>query len=190
MLSRYINGVLNDMNGNPSLGDLNCSYLNINQLFVGAEIGKQWRHADGAYDQLALVIFHAGTRRIFSPSTTPNKAGSGFKILTEKQWGRRVGLHYNTAQGGGISTTFSGNTAAADLAVVRPFGIIGEMAVAGMWSRPFLNIFPGSGQRDQWGMETYWNLAVTPNVMVTPWHSTDFRSVIQSASGFCSSAVF
>jgi carbohydrate-selective porin OprB len=37
-----------------------------------------------------------------------------------------------------------------------------------MWSRPFRDIFPGSGQRDQWGIETYWNLAVTPNMTMTP----------------------
>ena len=109
-------------------------------------------------DQLALVIFHAGTRSIFSPTTTPNKAGDGFKILGEKQWGRVVAFAaytYNTARGGGISTTFSGNTAVAGAALLRPFGIDGEVAVAGMWSQPFRDIFPGSGQRQQWGIEFY-----------------------------------
>jgi Carbohydrate-selective porin, OprB family len=167
----FMNGVLNDMNGNPSQGSLNWSHLQLGQLFGGIEVGKQWRRENGEYDQLALDVFHAGTRSIFSPNTTPNKAGAGFKILGEKQWGPIVGFAaytYNTAQGGGISTTFSGNTAVAGVALLRPFGIVGEAAVAGMWSLPFDNIFPGSGQRAQYGMETYWNIALTPNTTVTP----------------------
>jgi hypothetical protein len=167
----YVNGVLNDMNGNPSQGSLNWSHLRSDQLFAGVEVGKQWRRANGEYDQLALLVFHAGTRSIFSPTTTPNKAGAGFKILGEKQWGQVVGFAsytYNTARGGGISTTFSGNTAVAGAALIRPFGIRGEVAMAGMWSLPFKDIFPGSGQRDQWGIETYWNVALTPNMTLTP----------------------
>ena len=167
----FMNGVLNDMNGNPSQGSLNWSHLQLGQLFGGVEVGKRWLRANGEYDQLALDVFHAGTRSIFSPITTPNKAGGGFKMLGEKQWGRIVGFAaytYNTAQGGGISTTFSGNTSVAGVALLRPFGIVGEAAVAGMWSLPFKNIFPGSGQRAQYGMETYWNIAVTPNSTITP----------------------
>jgi len=167
----FINGVLNDMNGNPSQGSLNWSHLQLGQLFGGVEFGQQWRRENGEYDQLALDVFHAGTRSIFNPNTTANKAGAGFKILGEKQWGRVVGFAaytYNTAQGGGISTTFSGNTAVAGAALLRPFGIVGEAAVAGMWSLPFKNIFPGSGQRAQYGMETYWNIALTPNSTITP----------------------
>jgi hypothetical protein len=167
----YVNGVLNDMNGNPSQGSLNWSHLQLGQLFGGVEVGKQWRRENGEYDQLALLVFHAGTRSILSPTTTPNQAGAGFKLLGEKQWGSVVGFAaytYNTARGGGISTSFSGNTAVAGAALLRPFGIRGEVALAGMWSQPFRDIFPGSGQRDQWGIETYWNLAVTPNMTVTP----------------------
>jgi porin len=167
----YVNGVLNDMNGNPSQGSLNWSRLQVGQLFAGVEFGKQWRRANGEYDQLAVLVFHAGTRSILSPTTTPNEAGGGFKVLGEKQWGQVVGFAnytYNTARGGGISTTFSDNTAVAGAALVRPFGILGEVALAGMWSQPFRDIFPGSGQRDQWGIETYWNLAVTPNMTMTP----------------------
>jgi hypothetical protein len=167
----YVNGVLNDMNGNPSQGSLNWSHLRLDQLFGGVEVGKQWRRANGEYDQLALLVFHAGTRSIFNPDTTPNKAGGGFKVLGEKQWGSLVSFAaytYNTAEGGGISTTFSGNTAVAGAALLRPFGIRGEVAVAGMWSQPIKNIIPGSGQRDQYGIETYWNIALTPNTSITP----------------------
>jgi hypothetical protein len=167
----FVNGVLNDMNGNPGQGGLNWSRISADQLFAGLEVGRQWRRANGEYDQLALLVFHAGTRSTFSPNTTPNEEGGGFKVSGEKQWGRVVGFAaytYNTARGGGISTTFSGDTAVAGAALLRPFGIRGEAAVAGMWSQPFKDIFPGSGQRDQWGVETYWNIAVTPNSTITP----------------------
>ena len=58
---------------------------------------------------------------------------------------------------------------------MRPFGIRGEMAIAGMWTQPFDNILPGLAQRDQWGTDAYWNIAVTPNSTLTPdlqliWH--------------------
>ncbi|WP_431221672.1 carbohydrate porin [Serratia sp. L9] len=167
----YIHGVLNDMNGNPSQGSLNWSHIKSSELFSGLEVGKQWRRENGEYDQLSLLIFHAGTRSIFSPETTPNEAGSGFKLLAEKQWGSIVSFAsytYNEARGGSISTTFSNNIATGGLAFLNPFGINGEVAVAGMWSRPFNNIFPGSGQREQTGIETYWNLALAPNITVTP----------------------
>jgi Carbohydrate-selective porin, OprB family len=167
----FVNGVLNDMNGNPSQGSLNWSHLQIGQLFAGIEVGKQWQRENGEYDQLALDVFNAGTRSIFSPTTTPNKAGGGFKILGEKQWGPIVGFAnytFNTAKGGGISTTFSNNTAVAGVALLRPFGIVGEAAVAGMWSLPFKDLLPGVSQRAQYEMETYWNIGLTPNTTITP----------------------
>jgi Carbohydrate-selective porin, OprB family len=158
------------MNGNPGQGSLNWKDLEWGQLFVGVETGKQWRRDNGEYDQLSLLVFHAGTRSIINPSG-PNAAGGGFKILGEKQWGQIVAFAnytYNTARGGGISTTFLGNTAVAGLAYLRPFGIRGEMAISGMWGQPFNNFFPGSGQRDQYGVEAYWNMAMTENSTLTP----------------------
>ena len=167
----FVNGDVNSMNGNPGQGSLNWKDLEWGQLFVGGEIGKQWRRDNGEYDQLAIDFFHAGTRSILNPDTGPNAPGGGFKVLGEKQWGPIVAFAnytYNTAKGGGISTTFSGNTAVAGVAYVQPFGIRGEMAISGMWSQPFDNIFPGSGQRDQYGIETYWNMAMTQNSTFTP----------------------
>lgn len=166
----YLNGDVNSMNGNPGQGSLNWKDLEWGQLFVGVEAGKQWRRDNGEYDQLSLLVFHAGTRSILNPQG-PNAAGGGFKVLGEKQWGPVVAFAnytYNTAQGGGISTTFSGNTAVAGVAYLKPFGIRGEMAISGMWSQPFNNIFPGSGQRDQYGVEAYWNMAMTENSTLTP----------------------
>jgi hypothetical protein len=156
------------MNGNPGFGSLNWQDLEWGQLFAGIEIGKQWGRENGEYDQLAIDIFHAGTRSTFSPDTTPNKAGGGFKILGEKQWGSIVGFAantYNTAEGGGISTTFSNNTAVAGC-YVRPFGIRGEMAIAGMWTQPQHSSRPWAA--GSVGTDAYWNIAVTPNSTLTP----------------------
>ncbi len=166
----YINGNVNSMNGNPGVANFTWDDIHADQLFMGLEVGKQWRRDNDEYDQLSLLVFHAGTRNILNPQG-PNEAGGGFKILGEKQWGRLVGFAnytYNTARGGGISTTFSDNTAVAGLAYLRPFGIRGEIAAAGMWTQPFKNIFPGSGQREQYGVEAYWNMALTDDSTLTP----------------------
>jgi carbohydrate-selective porin OprB len=172
----FVNGVINDMNGNPgeNEGDflaLNWSHLNIDQLFVGTEIGRRWQRSNGEFDLLSVNVFHAGTRDTFNPEVTPNKAGWGFKINFEKQWSQFVGFGsyaYTTAQGGGISTTFSGNTAYLGAAYLRPFDINGAVGLAALWTRPFKDIFPGSGQRDQYGLDAYWNIAVSPNSTLTP----------------------
>jgi carbohydrate-selective porin OprB len=105
------------------------------------------------------------------PTTTPNAAGGGFKLAGEKQIGRFVGYAnytYNTAEGGGISTTVSGQTAVAGLALLRPFDVRGEAAMGLMWSQSLPNIIPGVGRKNQYGLETYWNIGVTPNSSLTP----------------------
>ncbi|WP_376099927.1 carbohydrate porin [Roseomonas sp. CCTCC AB2023176] len=167
----YVNGALNDMNGSPGQRGLDWSTLNANQLFSGVEVGHQWRRPNGEFDHLSLLVFYAGTRRTFNVDTSPNSPGGGFKINGELQRGRVVGFAsytYNEARGGGISTTFTNHTAVAGAAYLRPFGINGEAAVAGMWSRPFSNLIPGLARRDQYGVEAYWNIAVTPNSTLTP----------------------
>jgi hypothetical protein len=167
----FVNGVMNDMNGNPGFGSLNWGNLDKGQFFYGLEVGKVWRRANGEFDLLAINIFHADTRSTFSPDTTPNQAGGGFKVLGEKQWGQIVAFAsyvHNTARGGGISTTFSGNTVAAGVARLRPFGIRGEVAIGGMWTQPFDDLLPGISLRNQYGVQSYWNIAVTPNSTMTP----------------------
>jgi hypothetical protein len=167
----YANGAVNSMNGSPSEGSLNWKDLKWGQLFVGVEVGQQWRRDNGEYDQLSLLVFHAGTRSIKNPDTNPNAPGGGFKVLGEKQWGPIVAFAsytHNTAKGGGADATFSGNTAVAGAAYLQPFGIKGEIAMAGMWSLPFDNIFPGSGQRGQYGLDAYWNMAITQNSTLAP----------------------
>ena len=97
-------------------------------------------------------------------------AGRGFKLAGEKQIGPVVAFaNYvcNTAKGGGISTTVSRHTAIAGVAYLRPFDVQGEVAVSTMWARSFANLIPGVGARNQFGVETYWTIGVTPNSSLT-----------------------
>jgi len=167
----YVNGTLNDMNGDPNDLGLDWSTFSLGQYFYGTEIGYFWRRPNGEFDHLHLDLFYASTRSTRSPNTTPNKAGGGFRIYGEKQIGRFVGFGgytYNTAEGGGISATLAQQIATAGLAYLNPLKIRGEAALGLMWSQPFNNIIPGLGQRNQSGFETYWRLQLTPIMTVTP----------------------
>ncbi len=167
----YVVGTLNDMNGDPAALGLDWSTFGKGQYFYGLEIGKDWRRDDGEFDHLHLDLFHADTRSTRNPDTTPNEAGGGFKLAGEKQINRLVGFAnytYNTAEGGGISTTFSRHTAVAGVAYLRPFGVQGEVAAGATWAQSFANLAPGVGVRNQYGVETYWNIGITPNSTATP----------------------
>jgi hypothetical protein len=135
------------------------------------EIGYRWRRPNSEFDHLHLDLFYADKRSTRSPDIAPNKAGGGFRVYGEKQLGKLVGIGgytYNTANGGGISTTFSQQALTAGAAYLNPLNVRGEIGAGFIWSRPFNNILPGSGQRDQQGFETYWRLLLTPNMTVTP----------------------
>jgi porin len=167
----YVVGTLNDMNGNPAEEGFDWSTFGLGQYFYGLEVGKNWQRGNGAFDHLHVNVFYADKRSNRNPDTTPNKAGGGFRVYGEKQFGDIVGFGgytYNSSQGGGIGATLSEQQANAGVAYLNPYGIKGEIAVGAMWARPFENIFPGSGQRDQYGVEGYWRLQVTPNVSLTP----------------------
>jgi carbohydrate-selective porin OprB len=167
----YVNGTMNDMNGDPHDLGLDWGTVGHGQFFYGTEVGYFWRRADGAFDHIHLDLFYADTRSTRLPNILPNEAGGGFRVYGEKQIGRFVGFGgetYNTAKGGGISATFAQQTATAGLAYLHPLKIRGEAALGLMWAQPIKNIFPGSGQRDQYGFETYWRLQVTPILTVTP----------------------
>jgi hypothetical protein len=162
----YVSGTLNDMNGDPAANGVDWSTFGKGQYFYGLELGKDWRRDNGEFDHLHLDLFYADRRSTRNPDTTPNMAGGGFKLAGEKQIGRIVAFAnyvYNTAQGGGISTTISRDTAVAGVAYLRPFDVQGEIAIGAMWSKSFANLVPGVGARNQYGMETYWNIGVTPN---------------------------
>lgn len=167
----YVVGTINDMNGDPAATGFDWSTVENGQFFYGVEIGKRWRRENGEFDHLHLNIFYADDRSSRNPDTTPNEAGAGFRIYGEKQLGQVVafgGYTYNQAKGGGISATFQEQVATAGLAYLNPFDLQGEVAVGAMWAQPFDNIFPGSGQRDQYGFETYWRVQVSDGLSITP----------------------
>ncbi len=167
----YVVGLVNDMNGDPAANGLDWSTVEEGQFFYGVEIGKRWRRTGGEFDHLHLGVFYADDRSTRNADVMPNEAGWGFRLYGEKQVSRYVGFGgytYNTAEGGGISTTFQRQTGTLGLAYLDPFGIQGEAAVGGMWTQPIKDIFPGTGQRDQYGVETYWRMQITPNLTLTP----------------------
>ena len=112
------------------------------------EIGNDWRRPNGTFDHLHLDLFYADKRSTRNPDTTPNEAGGGFKVAGEKQIDRFVGFAsytYNTAEGGGISTTVSGQTAYAGVAYLRPFDVQGEIGLGAMWNQSLPNPVSGRG---------------------------------------------
>ena len=167
----YVVGTVNDMNGDPAANGLDWSTVKEGQFFYGLEVGRRWRRENGEFDHIHVNLFYADKRSTRNPDTSPNEAGWGLRVYGEKQIGRFVGFGgytYNTAKGGGISATFQKHVATAGIAYLNPFQIRGELAFGAMFARPFENIFPGSGQRDQYGFEVYWRAQVTPNLTVTP----------------------
>ena len=177
----YVVGTLNDMNGDPAALGLDWGTFGLGQYFYGLEIGKNWRRENGEFDHFHIDLFYASDRSTRSPDTSPNKAGGGFKVAGEKQVDRFVGFAsytHNTTEGGGISATLSGQTAVAGVAYLRPFGVQGEVAVAGMWSQLIPNVVPGAPRSDQYGIEAYWNIGVTPNSTLTPGIQFIFNPVL------------
>jgi hypothetical protein len=132
---------------------------------TASKIGKNWRRDNGEFDHFHIDVFYASERSTRSPDTSPNTAGGGFKVAGEKQVDRVVvfaSYIYNTAEGGGIGATLSGQTAVGGLAYLRPFGVQGEVAVGFMWSQLIPGLLPTVERRSQSGVETYWNIGVRP----------------------------
>ena len=162
---------LHDMNGDPADLGLDWNTFGLGQYFYGLEIGKNWRRDNGEFDHFHIDVFYASERSTRSPDTSPNTAGGGFKVAGEKQVDRVVvfaSYTYNTAEGGGIGATLSGQTAVGGLAYLRPFGVQGEVAVGFMWSQLIPGLLPTVERRSQSGVETYWNIGVTPDCTFSP----------------------
>jgi hypothetical protein len=167
----YVVGTINDMNGDPAANGLDWSTVREGQFFYGVEIGKRWRRANGEFDHLHLDIFYADDRSTRNPTTSPNAPGGGFRVYGERQIGKVVafgGYTYNEAEGGGISATFQRQVATAGLSYLNPFDVQGEASLGLMWAQPIVDIFPGSGRRNQYGFEAYWRMQVSPGFVVTP----------------------
>ena len=166
----YVAGSLNDMNGDPNLQGFDWSTVGRGEFFYGAEVGYNWKRSKDDFDHVHLLVFYADERSTRSPETLPNKAGGGFSLLGEKQVDRWVGFAgytFNTAEGGGVAGTLSEHTVTAGFAYKNPFNVTGEAAVGLLYMNPIEEIFDQE-VRNQYGMETYWRILLTPHIWITP----------------------
>jgi len=166
----YIAGSLNDMNGDPNLQGFDWSTVSRGEFFYGAEVGYYWRRDKDDFDHVHLLLFYADERSTRSPDTLPNEAGGGLRIYGSRQWDRWIGFAgytYNTAQGGGVTGTFAKHTVTAGVAYRNPLSVKGEAAVGLLYMDPIEEIF-GDPVRDQYGVEAYWRILLTPHIWITP----------------------
>ena len=166
----YVVGTLNDMNGSAERMGFD-TFFEKRQFFYGAEVGYFWRRSPGDFDHVHFDLFYADEKDTQAPGL-PNEAGWGFKLLGSKQWGRIVGFGsytYNTAEGGGIAATLGRHTVTAGGAFLKPLGIRGELGLGFVWMDPVSDPLLGTpNPRDQYGLETYWKILLTPDLWVTP----------------------
>jgi carbohydrate-selective porin OprB len=166
----YIAGSLNDMNGDPNLQGFDWSTVGRGEFFYGVEVGYDWKRSEDDFDHVHLLLFYADERSTRSPETLPNEAGGGFRLLGEKQIDHWVGFAsytFNTAEGGGVTGTFSKHTVTAGAAYKNPFNVRGEAAVGFLYMNPIEEIFDQE-VRDQYGIEAYWRILISPNIWITP----------------------
>jgi hypothetical protein len=166
----YVSGAMTDMNGDPNSMGFDWSTISYGQFFYGVEVGKNWVRGKGDYDHLHILVFYATDRSSRNADVAPNEPGWGFSILGEKQWNRWVGFAkwtYNTAEGGGGLGTFSNNTGTAGVVYKNLFNITGTTGLGLYLMDPIDDIF-GEDTGLQYGMEVYWNVLLTRNIIVTP----------------------
>ncbi len=187
----YVTGVLNDVNGNPADGTAGLDWGSFakGEYFYAIEFGYIWRRAGGEYDRLFLDIFYNAERSTRDPAL-PNEAGGGFKILGSKQWGQWVGFGsytFNTAEGGSTGVTFGKHTITAGAEYLAPFGIQGEVGTGLVWLQTFPDLELAGvdvGGKNQYGLEAYWKILMTPNLWVTPGLVFMFDPVFNSDTDF------
>jgi len=98
--------------------------------------------------------------------------GWGFKLSGSKQIDKWVGFAsyaHNTALGGGFGFTNSRQAADVGIAYLDPLNIAGEAAIAFSWGEPLDDPDPIRGvksDRDQWGVEPYWRILLTPDFLI------------------------
>jgi len=166
----YVVGTLNDMNGAAQRMGFD-TFFEKGQFFYGLEVGYFWRRSPSDFDHVHFDLFYADEKDT-APDILPNEAGWGLKLLGSKQWGRIVGFGsytYNEAEGGGLSLSFGRHTVTAGGAFLKPLGIRGELGLGFAWMQPGANPLLGTTDpRDQYGLETYWKILLTPDLWVTP----------------------
>ncbi len=168
----YVTWVLNDANGNPDDGwaGIDWNSFGKGEFFYALEFGYNWKREGGEFDQLYLTLFYVDERSTRDPNL-PNEAGGGFKILGSKQLGPWVGFAsytFSTAEGGSTGVSFGEHTVTAGGAYLSPLGIRGELGMGMIWMKSFDDLVPGVSLRNQFGLEAYWKILLTPNLWVTP----------------------
>jgi hypothetical protein len=163
----YVVGTVNDVNFEVGRWTWDTAIKEAD-FFYGLEVGYNWARSKGNYDHLHVNLFYADALARDPIPILPdaNEAGWGFKILGEKQYGQFVAFGsytYNTARGGPFPFTYARNSATAGLALLKPFGMRGEIEFGAIWAQPF-----NKNLRDQYGLEAYWKILLTPSLWVTP----------------------
>jgi hypothetical protein len=158
----YFSGIVSDINspeGKVDWGGL----FETGEIFAGVEAGHFWIREDDDFDHAHLTLWYAD-----EVSTAPwaTKAGWGFKVSGNKQWGRFVvfgDYAHNTAEGGGLGTTNTRQAVNLGAAHVNPLGNRGEVALGVSWGDPIAGEL-----RSQSGLEVYWKILVMSNLWLTP----------------------
>jgi hypothetical protein len=172
----YVLGTINDMNAEPGEWSWDNAF-EYGQFFYAIEVGNHLGTFPRNFDHVHLTLYYADKRDTQAGGDTffPNKAGWGFKVAGEKQWGKIVGFanySYNTAEGGHFGITLGRHGVNAGVARLMPFGIRGEAAVGATWMNPIQEFEGGvtgwSNARDQFGIEAYWKILLTPDLWITP----------------------
>ena len=161
----YVVGTMNDMNFEVEKWTWDTA-IEEADFFYGLEVGYNWARGKGDFDHLHLNLFYADKPKENPLPPFPSDSGWGLKVLGEKQMGRFVGFGsytYNTAKGGGFGATFAEHSTTAGFAVLKPFGMRGEIALGTSWAKPF-----NDDLRSQYGVESYWKILLLPNVWLTP----------------------
>ena len=161
----YIVGTVNDMNAEPEEWTWDEAIEDAD-FFYGLEVGYNWARSPGDFDHLHINLFYADKPAENPLPPSSSESGWGFKVLGEKQMGRFVGFGsytYNTSEGGGFGLTLAKHATTAGLAVLKPFGLRGEIGLGTSWAKP-----RDDDLNSQFGVESYWKLLLTPTLWVTP----------------------
>ena len=166
----YVKCLIADINA--PVGEWDWSTLTeFGQVFAGVEIGTNWRRGKGDFDHAHLDLWYGDA---VDTASYPSDSGWGFKLHGSKQWGSWVGFAnygYNNAYGGGFGYTNIRQAVNAGFEYRKPLGIKGEVALALSWAEPLDRPDPLLGiqsDRNQYGIETYWKLLLTPDIWITP----------------------
>ena len=170
----YVVGTVNDVNftvGESFAWDTAFKY---GEFFYGLEVGYNWGQFPTNFDHLHAQVFYADESSTLA-SGLPNEAGGGFKVRGSKQWDQLVvfgSYTFNKAQGGPFGITLLEHAATAGVAYLRPADVRGELALGVNWGQPFDSFDEAApvfeDLRDQYGIETYWKLLLTPDTWITP----------------------